>query len=367
MVATTTSDANGDYQFANLFPGTFTIEEVLQSGWVQSQPVNPNYYTVTTQSGLNQTGLNFGNYVPNENLSGTVYNDLNGNGTMDPGDPPLAGWTINLLDSSGNLVATTTSAADGTYAFNNEPVQAYTIQEVVQSGWTITQPTNPPGTYTLPPTSGSTTGLDFGDFQLVSVSGNVYNDLNGNGQQNTGEPGLQGWTVDVVDAGGNVVASGVSDAKGNYTITGVGPGSFTLQEVVQSGWIITQPTNPSYYSFTTSSGVNVVGGIFGDFHTVTVSGTVYNDLDGNGQKTGQEPGLASWTVNLEDANGNILASVNTDSNGNYAITGVGPGTYQVAQVVQSGWVQTQPQYPTTYSFTTRSGHNLTALRGDLEI
>ena len=61
-VATTTSDANGNYEFDNLFPGTFTIEEILQSGWTQTQPVNPNYYTITTQSGMNQTGLNFGNF-----------------------------------------------------------------------------------------------------------------------------------------------------------------------------------------------------------------------------------------------------------------------------------------------------------------
>ena len=31
-VATTTSDANGNYEFDNLFPGTFIVEEVLQSG-----------------------------------------------------------------------------------------------------------------------------------------------------------------------------------------------------------------------------------------------------------------------------------------------------------------------------------------------
>ena len=52
-------------------------------------------------------------------FAGTVYNDLNGNGVLDPGDPGLQGWTVDLLDSSGNLVATTTSAADGTYSFAN--------------------------------------------------------------------------------------------------------------------------------------------------------------------------------------------------------------------------------------------------------
>jgi protocatechuate 3,4-dioxygenase beta subunit len=360
-VATTTSDANGDYEFDNLFPGTFTVEEVLMAGWVQTQPVNPNYYTFAAQSGMNQTGLDFGNFVNSENISGMVYNDLNGDGSNDGGtDPGLQGWTIEVLNSSNQLVATTTSDANGNYSFTSLPVAAYTVEEITQSGWVITQPA-PPGTYTLPGLSGSYTGIDFGNFQTVSVSGNVYNDLNGNGQQNSGEPGLKGWTVEVVNSGGTVVASAVSDAHGNYTITGVGPGSFTLEEVVQSGWIITQPTNPSYYTFTSSSGMNVAGEIFGNFKTTSVSGNVYNDLNGDGVHNSGEPGLQGWTVDLLDSKGNVQASVSTDSNGNYSFTGVGPGSYQVGAVAQEKWVQTQPLYPVDYSFANKSGVDLKAL------
>ena len=76
---------------------------------------------------------------------------------------------------------------------------------------------------------------------------------------------MAGWQVNVLDAGQNVVGSALTDGSGNYTIPNLGPGSFTLAEVVQSGWIQTQPVNPDYYSFTTSSGVNIVGGIFGNF------------------------------------------------------------------------------------------------------
>ena len=297
------------------------------AGWTQTQPVNPNYYQFTTQSGLDETGLNFGNFINTENLSGMVYNDLNGDGSNDGGTDPA--WpagrstcSTRATTSSPRPPATPTEATRSPLCRS----QAYTIEEIVQAGWIITQPTNPPGTYTLPASSGTYTGLDFGNFQLVSVSGNVYNDLNGNGKRDPGDPGLQGWTVDVVNSGGTVVASAVSDANGNYTIPNVGPGSFTLQEVTQSGWVITQPVNPDYYSFTSSSGVNVVGGIFGNFHTITVSGNVYNDLDGNGLRSAGEPGLAGWTVDLEDSSGNVLASVLTDSNGNYTFTGVGGGS-----------------------------------------
>ena len=103
--------------------------------------------------------------------SGTVYDDLNGNGVLDPGDPGLQGWTVELLDSSGNIVATTTSAADGSYSFADLLAGAYTIEEITQSGWYQTQPTHP-YVYNVTATSGSSlSGLNFGNFQLVNVTG----------------------------------------------------------------------------------------------------------------------------------------------------------------------------------------------------
>jgi protocatechuate 3,4-dioxygenase beta subunit len=364
-VATTTSDMNGNYMFANLFPGTFTVEEILQAGWIQTQPVNPNYYQFTTQSGMNQTGLDFGNFVNSENFYGTVYNDLVGNGIFDAYDPPLAGWTINVLNSGGSVVATTTSAGDGTYSFTALPVQQYTIQEVTPPGWVITEPTNPPGTYTLPGLSGIYTGLDFGNFQLVSVSGNVYNDLNGNGNQDPGDAGLKGWMVDVINSSGQVVASALTDPNGNYTIGSIGPGSYTLAEVVQSGWVQTQPVNTTYYSFTTSSGTNIAGGIFGNFQTVTLSGEVYNDLNGDGMIDPGDTGFSGWTVNLLNSQDKVIATTTTDSNGNYSFAGVGPGAQTLQEVPQNG-PGNVPYLPTvpstgTIAITPTSGTNRSGL------
>ena len=67
---------------------------------------------------------------------------------MEPNDPLLAGWTVDLFNPAGDLVATTTSNSTGQYTFGNLAPAVYTIEEIVQSGWYITEPTNPPGTYT---------------------------------------------------------------------------------------------------------------------------------------------------------------------------------------------------------------------------
>ena len=211
-VATTTSDANGNYEFDNLFPGTFTVEEILQAGWIQTQPVNPNYYQFTTQSGLNETGLNFGNFINTENLSGMVYNDLNGDGIERWRHRPRPG----RLDDQRARLEQQHRRHD-----HQRRRRKLLVHRLCRSRPTPSKRSSrPAGSSPSRPTrrelirsrqpAATYTGLDFGDFQLVSVSGNVYNDLNGNGQQDPGDPGLQGWTVDVVNAGGTVVASAVT-------------------------------------------------------------------------------------------------------------------------------------------------------------
>jgi hypothetical protein len=74
-------------------------------------------------------------------IHGTTYNDLNGNGRLDFGEPGLAGWTITL---AGPVTATTMTAWDGTYAFTKLPVGVYTVCAVAQAGWITTAPKTGP-------------------------------------------------------------------------------------------------------------------------------------------------------------------------------------------------------------------------------
>ena len=57
---------------------------------------------------------------------------MSGNGTLHPGEPgELQGWTVELLDSTGNILATTTSAADGSYSFADVAPGTYKIEEIL--------------------------------------------------------------------------------------------------------------------------------------------------------------------------------------------------------------------------------------------
>jgi uncharacterized repeat protein (TIGR01451 family) len=57
--------------------------------------------------------------APPIEIGNRVWLDQNGNGVQDPGEPPIAGVMVSLYDVQGRLVATTTTAANGTYYFSS--------------------------------------------------------------------------------------------------------------------------------------------------------------------------------------------------------------------------------------------------------
>jgi hypothetical protein len=78
-------------------------------------------------------------------ICGYKFYDANANGAWDAGEPPVAGFKIELYDQSGNLLATAfTAAADGSYCFDGLDAGTYTVQEILppSSGWMPTTPTS---------------------------------------------------------------------------------------------------------------------------------------------------------------------------------------------------------------------------------
>lgn len=113
---------------------------------------------------FSQTGERNG---PTPTITGTKYEDLNGNGSRDAGEPGLGGVLITLM-RNGADVATTTTAADGTYTFaldaNNPAVRpgTYTLREAVPTGF---HQTAAPGPIAVDYAIGAQTfaGNDFGN------------------------------------------------------------------------------------------------------------------------------------------------------------------------------------------------------------
>ena len=107
--------------------------------------------------------------------------------------------------------------------------------------------------------------MNFGNFELVSIGGLKFNDLNGNGVRDLGELGLAGVTI-FLDANLNGTLDlgelfTTTDVNGNYTFANLGPGTYRVLEVQPVG--STQTTaNPS--DITVSSGGDITGVLFGN-------------------------------------------------------------------------------------------------------
>jgi len=76
-----------------------------------------------------------------------------------------------------------------------------------------------------------------------------------------------------------------------------------------------------------------------------IRGTVWHDLDGDGERDPGDEGLAGWTVFI-DSNGNGEPDGGEKSaetaDGSYSLSGLLPGAYVVAEKVKLGWRQTHP-------------------------
>jgi len=98
-------------------------------------------------------------------ISGTKFNDSNGDGARDGGEEGLPGWLIRLENSEGSLQQNGTTAADGSYQFLGLPPGVYFLSEAQQPGWTQTAPAE--GRYLINLSSISESSKDFGNKRLA--------------------------------------------------------------------------------------------------------------------------------------------------------------------------------------------------------
>ena len=403
---TTTTNADGSYVFSDLPKGIYSIVVnggVAPAGYTQTGDPDASNDNQTTTPIVLAPGdvfvnADFGYQPPaaqDNSVSGVVFMDLNVSGTKDtPPDTLVPGVTVALIrDSNGNgtwetgepIVATTVTASDGSYAFSGLPDGKYivwvndTANVLNPVDFKITvdpdnsSPKNNLVAVDLDSGGASATPVvvgnqDFGYTPKTQDAGegligdSVFLDRNGNGTFDPGE-GLEGVVVRLYQSDGStLVANTTTDENGHYyfgnlTATATYVVKVDTTTLPNGGTGLTNTVDPESNSDSQSSrNLTVVGAIdlAADFgyrvltSPNTISGTIWTDTDANGTLGGAESGrYAGVTVELRDANGNLVATATTDASGNYSFAGLPNGTYSVdvtdaGNVLNGLWKSTGP-------------------------
>lgn len=140
----TVTNQAGHYVFHDLAPGVYSIDEVQPEGWIDGKEtlgavsagaagtVQPDRFQgielVTSDTAIHGEQFNFAERKGS--ISGIVHTDTNGNCVFDGGaEELLSGVTLQLINNSGELIATTETDANGVYRFDNLGPEKYFVIE----------------------------------------------------------------------------------------------------------------------------------------------------------------------------------------------------------------------------------------------
>ncbi len=197
-------------------------------------------------------------------ISGTLYEDTDGNNNLGGSEPKLpAGITVRLLNNNNQQIATATTDSNGAYKFvgianGNYKIQVDTTDTDIPNRYTLGTPNN----LTVNVTGNPVTNQNFGfDVRAYTVSGTVYEDFgtgganNNNNKFDSGEKTIGKVTVNLFNDDGQPDGAAVktieTNATGAYQFTDVAPGRYIIR-------VDTRDTDiPSTYAIGTPNPIKI--------------------------------------------------------------------------------------------------------------
>ncbi|MDD2239436.1 MAG: SdrD B-like domain-containing protein [Kiritimatiellae bacterium] len=195
-------------------------------------------------------------------------------------------------------------------------------------------------------------GLMFYDEELnVTLGDRAWEDLNANGLQDAGEPGLSNVLVHVYDSVSNLAAVVRTDTNGVWRSPGHGPGAYFATYVCPEGYQFTtryagtnsaidsnaDPLTGQTAVYPMSNGQTNLTLDAGFYRLASLGDLTWEDSNVDGQQDIGEPGLGGVVVRLYDAMSNVIATSTSSMVGAYAFNDVRPGTYSVGFTAPAGY------------------------------
>ncbi|MCC3433010.1 MAG: hypothetical protein JGK08_24375 [Microcoleus sp. PH2017_04_SCI_O_A] len=175
-----------------------------------------------------------------------------------------------------------------------------------------------------------------------AILGIKFNDLNADGIRQANEPGLANIPILLEPAIGS---NGRLDT-GDISVLTDANGGFSFINLVPGNYVVTETTVPAGFRTTTPNPLAVTVGntntnvFFGNTQLVgsRIVGCKYLDIDADGFRDGNEPGIKNVRIYLDGSNGSVpngrldAGELNTlsDKNGSWSFN-VTPGTYRVRE------------------------------------
>jgi hypothetical protein len=344
----TLSNPDGTFYFMALSPGTYTVHEEMQTGWVQTHPGGAEIQTITIQAGQPAPSVLFGNRRSGQPAGG-----------LDFGDAPMSaqsGFPGSYPSASHQL--------GGPYLglFGDTPDAEPDMQPDAQAGGddndTDGDDENGLLSINLVKTTGVWSSWEIkGYFNSSSdVKWGIWLDLNGDGDWDDSGELLS--TFGLCGFGG-----GPGDwfrAMGAFQLPASAKAGMTYMRlrVYNDCGVTVSPSGTGGPGEVEDYAVEIKADGPGLPPGGIVHGYKWNDLNGNGLwdiLNPVEPRLAGWTIWL-DANGSGTQDAGdmvtqTDATGHFRFAGVPAGTYVIGEQLTAGWVQTTPGGAGTYTET----------------
>lgn len=311
----------------------------------------------------------------------------------------LLSWSLTMKLAGVFLEPFNVTDAGGNYSFADVLPGEYHVREHVleqqeEAGWEDSW-SPPPVTVR---SGQDVAGINFGNWIPISlpgsISGNVWNDLSGDGVKDAGEPGLPDWIVYIdtdndgvrdtgststlvsTDVPQDILDPPAPEAQSRISFDGLGKVAkvvvtldITHSFVGDLDAFLISPSGTPVELFTG------VGGQYNDFHTLTLDDNAAASIDtidfddlpytGAWQPEGLlgdfigEDATGNWTLVIRDTDGFDQGTLNswsltitvgelfteTDQNGDYVFENLPPGTYRIREELEPGWAQTYPASP----------------------
>jgi hypothetical protein len=284
-------------------------------------------------------------------ISGTLYYDLNANGTLDASEPVMSDATLRLAvdansDGTADRNYTTVTDSSGRYSFPNLTVGTCTLRvdsssvvETVAAGDYDGASTANVATFVLQ-SGHSDPAVNF-SYQRAhphEISGALYYDLDSSGTRNAGEPAMANVRVSLaVDANsdGSVdsTLTTTTDTSGVYRFANLYAGIYrlTIDSTTLPGDALAASAGASGSPYVMNLDVRAghsdssFSFLFRRVTSHTVAGTLFYDLNGNGTRESGETAMAGRTVSLaidgnSDGTVDSTLTTTTDSSGAYRFT-----------------------------------------------